>query len=144
MRRKIMQELNLLRQYIEARDYDKALEVVGELEEMSKEDKLNKIYSYAVILLIHLIKQQAENRTTRSWDFSIYNATKQICRTNKRRKSGGYYASEEELIEILDDAFDTAIRKAALEVFEGRYTSEELQTLIDPIALRNRALELLR
>jgi hypothetical protein len=50
MRRKIMQELNLLRQYIEARDYDKALEVVGELEEMSKEDKLNKIYSYAVIL----------------------------------------------------------------------------------------------
>ncbi|MHC5833794.1 MAG: DUF29 family protein, partial [Nostoc sp.] len=90
-------------------------------EEMSREDKLNKIYSYAVILLLHLIKQEAEKRSTRSWEFSIYNASKEIKRVNKRRKSGGCYANEEELKEILTDAFDTALKKAALEALEGIY-----------------------
>ncbi len=44
---------------------------------MSKEDKIHKIRSYAIILLIHLIKQEAEQRTTRSWDCSIYSAREQ-------------------------------------------------------------------
>jgi hypothetical protein len=70
-----MEELIELRQYIEAHDYDKALELVADLEEMSKEDKLNKIYNYGVVLLVRLIKQQKAQRSTRSWEFSIYNAT---------------------------------------------------------------------
>ena len=37
-----------------------------ELEEMPQEDKLNKLYSCGAVLLVHLIKQQAEQRTTRS------------------------------------------------------------------------------
>ena len=45
-----------LREYIEEKNYEKALELVNHLEEMSKEDKSNKIYSYGVILLLHLIK----------------------------------------------------------------------------------------
>lgn len=130
-----MEELLLLRQYVEECNYDKALELIGEMEEMSKEDKLNKIYSYAVILLLHLIKQSAEQRTTRSWDFSIYNATKEIRRVNKRRKSGGYYATEDELREIFLDAFDTAIKKAALEAFEGQYKEEELRLKVDEAAV---------
>ncbi len=138
-----MEELLILRQYIEEKKYDRALELVAELEEMSKEDKLNKIYSYAVILLIHLIKQQAEQRSTRSWEFSIYNATKAIKRINKRRKSGGYYASEEELKEILTDAFETAIKKAALEAFEGQYTDEELRAKINPDLIQTETLKLI-
>ena len=78
-----MEELLLLRELIEQKEYDQALEVVSELEEMSREDKLNKIYSYAVILLIHLIKQDAEKRTTRSWDFSIYNSNKESTNAKK-------------------------------------------------------------
>ncbi len=73
----------MIRQYIQEQRYDEALELVDELEAMSKEDKLNKIYSYSVILLLHLIKQAAEDRSTRSWEFSIYNSTKKIKRTNK-------------------------------------------------------------
>ena len=138
-----MEELLMLRQYIEAQKYDQALELVAQLEEMSKEDKLNKIYSYAVILLIHLIKQQAEKRSTRSWEFSIYNATKEIKRVNKRRKAGGYYADEEELKEILNDAFETAIRKAALEAFEGQYTDQQLRMKIDPDLIKTEALNLI-
>lgn len=34
-----MEELLELRKYIEEKNYDKALEIVGELEEMSKEDR---------------------------------------------------------------------------------------------------------
>lgn len=136
-----MEELLTLRQYIQEQHYDKALELIGAMEEMSKEDKLNKIYSYAVILLLHLIKQAAEQRTTRSWDFSIYNATKEIRRVNKRRKAGGYYATEAELKEILADAFDTAIKKAALEAFEGQYTETKIIAKIDPNAVLATALD---
>lgn len=138
-----MEELLTLRQYIEDKKYEQALELVAELEEMSKEDKFNKISSYAVILLLHLIKQQAEKRTTRSWDFSVYHSTKEIKKINKRRKSGGYYATEEELKEIITDAFDTAIRKASLEAFEGKYNHEELITKIDHNVIQSSALKLI-
>ena len=68
-----MYELEELRKRIEEQDYVAALQIVDQLDEMSKEDKLNKIYSYMVILLIHLIKQEAEARTTSSWNRSIFN-----------------------------------------------------------------------
>jgi len=139
-----MEELLRLRQYIQEQNYDQALTLIDEMEEMSKEDKLNKIYSYGVILLLHLIKQAAEQRTTRSWEFSIYNATKEIKRVNKRRKSGGYYASEEELQEILTDAFDTAIKRAALEAFEGQYSEVELATRIDSEQIQHQAMTLIQ
>ncbi|MEH2381168.1 MAG: DUF29 family protein [Nostoc sp.] len=138
-----MEELLLLRQLIEEKQYEKALEVVDELEEMSREDKLNKIYSYAVILLLHLIKQEAEKRSTRSWEFSIYNASKEIKMVNKRRKSGGCYANEEELKEILTDAFDTALKKAALEALEGIYTDNELKEKIEEEQIKSKALSLI-
>jgi hypothetical protein len=138
-----MEELLLLRQLIEEKQYDKALEIVDELEEMSREDKLNKIYSYAIILLLHLIKQEAEKRSTRSWEFSIYNASKEIKRVNKRRKSGGCYADEEDLKEILNDAFDTAIKKAALESLEGIYTDNELKEKIEEEKVKTKAMSLI-
>ncbi|QDZ40730.1 DUF29 domain-containing protein [Euhalothece natronophila Z-M001] len=139
-----MEELLTLRQYIQEQNYNKALELIAEMEEMSKEDKLNKIYSYAVILLLHLIKQAAEERSTRSWDFSIYNASKEIRRVNKRRQSGGYYANDTELKETLADAFDTAIKKAALEAFEGQCTEAEIADKIDSQKVLATALEYIK
>ena len=49
---------------------------VEEMEEMAKDDKINKIYSFTVIMLLHLIKKHAEKRTTRSWEYSIWNASR--------------------------------------------------------------------
>ena len=63
-----MEELLTLRELLIKGDMSGALAIVDELEEMSRDDKINNIRSYAVVLLMHLIKQQAENRTTRSWD----------------------------------------------------------------------------
>jgi len=59
-----MEELAELRNYIQSERY--ALLLIDELEEMSQEDKLNKIHSHAIILLLHLIKQHAEQRSSRS------------------------------------------------------------------------------
>jgi hypothetical protein len=44
------------------------------MDEMSRDDKINKIISYMRVLLIHLIKQAVEKRSTRSWEDSIEDA----------------------------------------------------------------------
>ncbi|MCL6752972.1 hypothetical protein KBT16_19155 [Nostoc sp. CCCryo 231-06] len=49
-----MEELLELRQLLEQGKIHEALLLVDELEEMSLGDKINKIDSYGVILLIHL------------------------------------------------------------------------------------------
>ena len=138
-----MEELILLRESIEKQDYVKALQIVDELEEMSVEDKLNKIYSYMVVLLLHLIKENAEKRLTKSWKLSINNSVKQINRTNKRRKSGGYYARKEDLVEIIDDAFDLALEGAAIEAFGGAYNEQELLNKINVEEIKLKAMSLL-
>ncbi len=138
-----MEELLELRKSITSGNYTKALEIVDELEAISKEDKLEKIYSYAIILLLHLIKQEAEQRTTKSWNVAIKNSVERINRTNKRRKSGGYYAQKEELQEIIDDAINPALRNASLEAFEGDHSEEELLVIIDLDLIKNKALEML-
>lgn len=139
-----MNELQELREKIEQQDYQGALLIVNELEEMSVDDKLNKIYSYAVILLVHIIKQEAENRTTSSWNRAIYNLIKYINKTNKRRRSGGYYASDEVLKEIIDEAYDHALSEASFEAFEGKFSSKELATKVNPEQIKQKALALIK
>ncbi|MGB7893581.1 MAG: DUF29 family protein, partial [Microcoleus sp.] len=73
-----MEELLTLKSLLLKGDIPGSLAIVEELEEMSKKDIIKTIRSYAVILLLHLIKQQAENRTTRSWDISIRNSVLEI------------------------------------------------------------------
>lgn len=58
-----MEELLELRQLLKQGKIHEALLLVDELEEMSLSDKINKIDSYGVILLIHL-QQIAINRAT--------------------------------------------------------------------------------
>ncbi len=135
-----MDELLELRQYIEAERYDDALLLISEMEEMAKEDKLNKLSSFIVILLIHLIKQRAERHTTKSWDTSIYASLFEIKKTNKRKKAGGFYAGETEFAEMLEEAYPLALRKASTEAFEGSFDEKELERLIDVDALMNDAL----
>ena len=94
-------------------------------------------------MLLHLIKQRAENRTTRSWDVSIRNAVRQIQRTNRIRKAKGNYLTSEELQETLADAYSLALDKAALEIFEGRYDSNELASLVDQHKILAQAFQII-
>jgi hypothetical protein len=82
-----MEGLLELRRYIEQQRYTEAPDLTAEMEEMGREEKINKIYSFADILRPHLIRQAAEKRTTRSWGLTSRNVVRQITRINKRRKS---------------------------------------------------------
>lgn len=138
-----MDELLQLREYVTQHRFNEALDLIAEMEEMSREDKINKIYSYALVLLLHLIKQEAEQRTTRSWDLSIREAVRQIARVNKRQKAGGTYLDRVGLAEILTDAYQPAIERAALEAFEGRYEDDELAAKVNQTKIERKALQLI-
>ncbi len=120
-----------LKQLLMEENIPEALILVEELEEMSKSDKVNKIFSYGIILLLHLIKQAAEKRTTKSWDVSIRNAVTQIKRTNQRQKAKGTYLSQEELLKTLEDAYKLALDRSSLEAFGGIYEVKELAGMLD-------------
>jgi DNA primase large subunit len=143
MRILLMEELLALRQAIEEQRYVDALLLLEEMEEMSREDKINKMDSFAVILLLHLIKQHVEQRTTRSWDLSIHNAVRQIQRINKRRKSGGVYLQQTELAELLAEAFPTALKMAAIEAFAGQLSEAQLAKQVDRKVIEQQALGLI-
>ena len=135
-----MDELAELRTLLETGRIEEALLLVDELEEMSREDKINKISSYMRILLIHLIKQQAEQRRTRSWEVSIKEALRQINRTNSRRKAAGVYLSREELQSELEDVYDLALERAALDAFGGVYSAEDIATRVSRAQVLEEAL----
>ncbi|MDJ0546200.1 MAG: DUF29 family protein [Microcystis sp. M53601_WE4] len=139
-----MEELLELKALLLKGDIKGSLAIVEDLEDMSKNGIISTIRSYAVILLLHLIKQQAENRTTRSWDVSIRNSVREIQRQNKRRKAAGYYLSDEELTDTLNDAYLNALDAASLEVESGRYQSEKLEAIIDKNKLISDAFLLIK
>ena len=138
-----MDELADLRTLLTEGRIEDALLLVDELDEMSREDKINKISSYMRIVLIHLIKQHAEQRSTRSWEVSVKEALRQIARTNIRRKAGGVYLTREELQGELADAYDLALERAALEAFGGIHSAEELATRVAREQVLERALSLI-
>ncbi|MFN7909085.1 MAG: DUF29 family protein [Microcystis sp.] len=139
-----MEELLELKALLLKGDIKGSLAILENLEDMSKNGIISTIRSYAVILLLHLIKQQAENRTTRSWDVSIRNSVREIQRQNKRRKAAGYYLSDEELTDTLNDAYLNALDAASLEVESGRYQSEQIEAIIDKNKLISAALLLIK
>ena len=138
-----MEELLELREHIQQGRYTSALVLIGEMEDMSRDDKINRIESFLEILMLHLIKQQAEKRTTRSWEISIRNASEQIARSNRRRKAGGLYLTQEEITEAVHESYPSALRYASLEAFGGVYTPEELAGMVEESAIKEEALGLI-
>ena len=136
-----MEELDELRQAIEAGDYDQALAILYALDAMSRDDKITKVMSYMRVLLVHLIKQVAEQRSTRSWEDSIVESLDRIVMLNKRRKAGDYYLDEATLVDALTETYPSAIRRAAREAFEGMHTVEQLAALVDRETLLKAALQ---
>jgi hypothetical protein len=135
-----MEELIELRGLLQKGDLSNALLMIDEMEEMSKKDILNKIRSYAIILLLHLIKQEVEKRTTRSWDVSVRNAILEIQYLNARPKCKGTYLDDNELRESLASAYRQAINQASLEVNQGEYESSEIQRMVNKQEICNLAM----
>lgn len=130
-----MEELLELKKLLHQGDVESALVVVDELEEMGKKGIARNIRSFAIILLLHLIKQQVEKRTTKSWDASIRNCIREIRDINARPKGKGYYLDDEELASAIASAWDNAVDRAALEAAEGIYDSRTIEEMVDKAEL---------
>lgn len=85
-----MEEILELKQCLLHQEYDRAFAIVEDLEAMGRQDKINNLESFLVILLIHLIKIQVEKRVTRSWMLSISNSLLAIQKRNKLGKKSHY------------------------------------------------------
>lgn len=129
------QELIDLKQSIIEGRYDDALTIVDELEWMSKEQILQKIESFLVRLLVHLIKNQVEQRLTNSWAASIRDSVLKIQRLNIKANKTSYYINIDDWERDLDIAFKDAIFEASLEVKGGIYKPNQLSQVVEQVKI---------
>jgi Domain of unknown function DUF29 len=137
------QELIDLRNSILEARYTDALAIVDELEGMSRQAILRQIQSFLLRLLLHLIKNQVEQRLTNSWAASISDSIRQIKKLNLQDNKTGYYVKIEEWEAMIEEEFEAAIDAASAEVQDGIYTPFELLEIVDKIQVMENARKLL-
>lgn len=125
------QELIDLRTSILEGRYIDALAIVDELEGMSKQAILRNIESFLVRMLVHLIKNQIEQRLTNYWVASISDSLRQIQKLNLKENKTSYYIKQNEWESFLEEAIEAAIRPASVEVLDGAYNSFQLSELVE-------------
>ncbi len=125
------QELIELRFSILEGRYADALSIVDELEGMSKKAILRQIKSFFIRMLIHLIKNQIEQRLTNSWAASIRDSILEIQDLNLRENQTSHYIKLDEWRVCLEDCLESAIFAASVEVANGAYSPFHLAELLD-------------
>lgn len=137
------QELIDLRNSILAGRYEDALAIVDELEGMSRQAILRNIQAFLIRLMIHLIKNQVEQRLTNSWANSIRSSVREIKKLNLQDNKTSYYVKIDEWESMLDDEFEEAIREASEEVMNGVYSPFQLAEMVDRNLVINQSQTLL-
>ena len=137
------QELIDLRNSILEGRYADALEIVDELDWMSKKATLRSIKSFLVRMIIHLIKNQVEQRLTNSWIASISDSIVQIQDLNLHDNKTSYYVKRDEWELMLENALAAAIRPASVEVLNGKLKPSQLSQMIDKSQIVTTAQQLL-
>ena len=137
------QELIDLRTSILEGRYADALAIVDELESMSKKEIIRKIKAFLKVLLIHLIKNQVEQRLTNSWAASIRNSILEIQELNIKENKTSYYVNSEEWEELTEEVIEKAIADASEEVMNGKYTRSQLSEMLDKPQILQIATRLL-
>ncbi|ELS05605.1 protein of unknown function DUF29 [Xenococcus sp. PCC 7305] len=136
----MVQELISLRQIIVEGRYQDALEIVDELEGMSKQAILRNIESFLIRLLIHLIKNQVKNRLTNSWAASISDSIRQIKKLNLKDNKKSHYVNQNQWSEYLEEAFEVAVIEASIEVNDGTYNPIQLEEIINKKEILEQSL----
>ena len=137
------QELIDLRNSIVEQRYTDALAIVDELEGMSKQAILRNIESFSVRLMIHLIKNQIEQRLINSWAASIESSILEIKKLNLKENKKSYYLNIDEWVEILEDSIESAIRPASLEIMNGKLQRQQISQMLNKSQLILTATELI-
>ncbi|BAZ46636.1 hypothetical protein NIES4102_36720 [Chondrocystis sp. NIES-4102] len=135
------EEILELKDYLLNHQYEQAMTIVEELEEMGRQERINTLESFLVILLIDLIKIQVEQRITRSWRSSILNNLREIQKRNKLGKKSQYIKLNQ-WSDHFKATYPDAIFKAADQVFGG-VEIKELKSLVNLNTLQSTALQLL-
>jgi Domain of unknown function DUF29 len=137
------QELIDLRTCIQQGRYADALAIVDELEGMSKQAILRNIQAYLRIMLIHLIKNQVEQRLTNSWVASIRNSLIEIKKLNLKDNKKSYYINLDEWDTYIEDEIEVAVRDVSVEVFNGMYNEFQLADIVEKNQIIQTALKFL-
>lgn len=127
----MIQELSDLKASILEGRYTDALALLEQLDGMSRQAKLDAIESFLVRMLIHIIKNQLEQRLTNSWAASIRGSLVEIKKVNLQDNRTSYYLKQDEWEPMLEDALEQAISDASVEVFEGAYTPFKIAEMVD-------------
>ncbi|MCC5614962.1 DUF29 domain-containing protein [Nostoc sp. CHAB 5836] len=125
------QELIDLRTCIQEGRYADALAILDELEGMSKQAILRNIQAYLKILLIHLIKNQLEQRLTNSWVASIRNSLIELKKLNLKDNKKSCYINLNEWDTYIEDEIEVAVRDASVEVLNGIHNEFKLAEMVD-------------
>ncbi len=137
------QELIDLRTSILEGRYEDALAIVDELEGISKQAIIGNIQSFLDRMMMHLIKNQVEQRLTNSWAASIADSILKIKRLNLKENKTSYYIKEDEWDEMLEESIKAAIISASVEVMNGQLSPIQLSQLVDKSQVINNAKALL-
>ena len=137
------QELIDLRTSILEGRYMDALAIVDELEGMSKQAVLRNIESFLIRMLIHLIKNQVEERLTNYWAASIRDSVREIHKLNLKDNKTSYYINSDEWQSEIEDELEAAIATATVEVSNGAYSPSQLSEMVDRSVIMQRAESLL-
>ena len=137
------QELIDLRNSILEQRYTDALTIIDELEGMSKQAILRNIQAFLRILLIHLIKNQIEQRLTNSWVASIRNSLVEIQDINLKENKKSYYINQDEWDSWLENEIELAIADASLEALNGKFKRQQLSQMLNKPQLILTATELI-
>ena len=135
----MIQELIDLKQSIIEGRTDDALEIIDDLNQMGRKSLIINIKSYLVRLLIHLIKNEVEQRLTNSWAVSIRESVLEIQDLNLMDNKKFYYVKAEDWDELLELAIDDAIAKSSGEIYNGAYKPFQLWEMVDVSEIMRRA-----
>lgn len=127
----MMEEIIALKTSILESRYEDALEIVDNLEEMGKQGILRNIASFLRRLMIHLIKNQVENRLTNSWASSISDSILEIQSLNMKGNKTSYYINSDEWQPYLEIAIERSIRPASIDIFEGKLKPQQISQSIN-------------
>lgn len=127
----MIQELEDLKTSILEGRYQDALTLVEQLDGMSRQAKIDAIESQLVRLLIHLVKNQLEQRLTNSWAASIRGALVEIKKLNLQDNRTSTYIHQQEWQSLIEDALESAISDASVEVLNGDYTPFQISEMVN-------------
>ncbi|MCL1466469.1 hypothetical protein [Argonema galeatum] len=137
------QELIDLRTSILEGRYVDALAIVDDLEGMSKQSILANIQSFLDRMMMHLIKNQVDQRLTNYRAASIADSIIRIKRLNTKENKTSYYLKADEWDEIIEESLKAAIIAASVEVFNGELSPNQLSELVERTKVINNTKTLL-